>query len=171
MEHCSGHPAYVLTATQRTDKAPATAEKRTAARYYQLKTGHALIGTYLKRIGRRETDECWWCRGKTRQTRTHLLKDCRAWRRQQGELWAGMSEERDKEGKPDGLSRAAPVEKLFAHPKAAPHILRFLRVTQVGRRTTRKGERQTTTQPTDEWGWEDAGEEEGADGRERGGEG
>lgn len=174
--HCKGHTAYTLTSAQRTDRAPATAEKRTAARYYQLKTGHALIGTYLKRIGRNETDECWWCRGKTRQTRTHLLKDCRTWRRQQHELWEGMAEERDKDGKPDGLNKTASVENLFAHPKAAVHILRFLRVTQVGRRTTRgREQRRPAKESEDEWGWEDAAEGENevavAEGGSRSGEG
>jgi hypothetical protein len=43
--------------------APALAKgkKQAASRFYQLKTGHALIGQYLKWIGNREDDACWWC--------------------------------------------------------------------------------------------------------------
>jgi hypothetical protein len=35
--------------------------KRIATRYYQLKTGHAVIGVHLKRIKTIPDDRCWWC--------------------------------------------------------------------------------------------------------------
>ena len=46
--------------------------KSIAARFYQLKTGHALLGKYLWRIGKRRDMECWWC-GHEYQMRDHLL--------------------------------------------------------------------------------------------------
>jgi len=30
-----------------------------ASRFYQLRTGHALTGPYLKKIGKRASDTCW----------------------------------------------------------------------------------------------------------------
>ena len=43
------------------DLTPSRAEKRTASRYYQLKSGHALTGVYLKNTDNRPYDHCWWC--------------------------------------------------------------------------------------------------------------
>jgi len=38
---------------------PANAPKRIAASFYQLKSGHALTATHMKRIKKQE-DQCWW---------------------------------------------------------------------------------------------------------------
>ena len=49
-------------------------------RYYQLLSGHAAIGPYLKdKIRRTDDDRCWWCAGGKQQTRHHLFTECRAW--------------------------------------------------------------------------------------------
>jgi len=50
------------------------ASKTVASRFYQLKTGHALIGPYLKKIGERASDICWWCDRGVKQSREHLFK-------------------------------------------------------------------------------------------------
>jgi len=58
------------------DPTPAWVEKRTASRFYQLKSGYALTGMYLKSIDNRPEDHCWWCdleNISTRQTRAHLF--------------------------------------------------------------------------------------------------
>jgi len=39
----------------------ANAKKSTASRCYQLKTRPALTDQYLKCIGNRGNDTCWWC--------------------------------------------------------------------------------------------------------------
>jgi len=36
-------------------------KKTIAARFYQLKSGHALIAKYLLQIGKRRDMKCWWC--------------------------------------------------------------------------------------------------------------
>jgi hypothetical protein len=52
-------------------------KKGTAARYYQLMTGHAVIAPYLKnKLRKRESEECWWCQEGKRQSREHLFKEC-----------------------------------------------------------------------------------------------
>jgi len=44
----------------RPDPTPPKASKAVASRFYQLSTGHALIGSYPKKIGKRASDTCWW---------------------------------------------------------------------------------------------------------------
>jgi len=62
------------------------AKKTIAARFYQLKSGHALIAKYLLRIGKRSDMKCWWC-GHKYQTRDHIFKWCKRWKREQKRLW------------------------------------------------------------------------------------
>ena len=57
------------------------APKKYVARYFQLKVGYGAGRTYLARIGRIETPECWWCREPV-QSVEHLYTRCRSWRRE-----------------------------------------------------------------------------------------
>ena len=57
----------------------ARANKRLAARFYQLKTGHCLTGQYLAWTTRHPDASCWWCQYST-QTREHLFKNCPQWK-------------------------------------------------------------------------------------------
>jgi len=70
------------------------AKKTIAARFYQLKSGHALIAKYLLRIGKRRDMKCWWC-GYQYQTRDHLFKWCKRWKREQKRLWVDGQEGED----------------------------------------------------------------------------
>ena len=87
---------YVLRKKGKPDPTPTRAEKRTASRFYQLKSGHAITGVYLKSVVNRPDDHCWWCDPKnisgTQQTRDHLFKHCSGWKDQQAELWARVKE-------------------------------------------------------------------------------
>jgi ribonuclease HI len=127
------NPSYNVKCRQwrknRPDPAPAKARKGIASRYYQLKTGHALTGVYLKWIGSREEDTCWWChRPGITQTREHLFKTCTAWRQQQKMLW---TEVRLQTGRGRDRFRIA---DLFADERCTEAILAFLESTDVGRR-------------------------------------
>ena len=110
-----------------TDPTPAKAPKRVAARYYQLKTGHALTAIHMKRIKRQENDQCWWC-FRSKQTREHLLKHCTPWRAQQKAMWAKV-EKVTKRRK--GRWKMA---ELFADERCSEAVLEFLRTTDVGRK-------------------------------------
>jgi ribonuclease HI len=68
---------YILPTTQKPDGNAMKAPKRLAMRYYQLKIGHAVIGTHMKRINTIQDDRCWWCNEGERQTIRHLFKFCR----------------------------------------------------------------------------------------------
>jgi hypothetical protein len=57
------------------------AKKSVAARYLQLKSGHAVTGVHLSRINKVQDARCWWC-GGNRQTVAHLMLECRKWRRE-----------------------------------------------------------------------------------------
>jgi len=49
---------YVLRTKGKPDPTPARTEKRTASRYYQLKSGNALTGVYLKSTDNRPDGHC-----------------------------------------------------------------------------------------------------------------
>jgi len=123
---------------QTTDPTPAKAPKRIAARFYQLKTGHALTATHLKWIKLREDDQCWWC-CRSRQTREHLFKHCTRWRAQQKAMWAKVEKD-TKRGK-----RRWKMAELFADERCSEAILEFLRTTDVGRKVpVEKAETEST---------------------------
>jgi len=115
---------YVLRKKRKPDPTPARAEKRTASRYYQLKSGHALTGVYLKSVDNRPDDHnnCG-----TQQTRDHLFKHCSRWKDQQAQLWARVKGE-TKKGK-----RKCRVGDLLADERCSLAVLDFLRSTYVGR--------------------------------------
>ena len=98
------------------DPTPAKAPKWIAARFYRLKTGHALTATHLKWIKLREDDQCWWC-CRSRQTWEHLFKHCNRWRAQHKAMWAKV--EKDiKRGK-----RKRKMAELFADERCSEAIL------------------------------------------------
>lgn len=109
------------------DLAVAAAPKKIARQYYQLKTGHAAIGTYLKRIHTQETETCQWCQAPKESTH-YLLFECRKWWRQHKVLYqdlarAGITRPTMTEEYPEG--------RLFENPKASQALLQFLANTTV----------------------------------------
>ena len=60
-------------------KQPRSTRKSVAGLYFQLLSGHAAIGPYLKdKIKETNSDKCWSCGGGKQQTRHHLFTECRA---------------------------------------------------------------------------------------------
>jgi len=116
---------------RKASRIPARAEKRTAARFYQLKSGHALTGVYLKSTDNRPDDHCWWCDPEnisgTQQTRDHLFKHCSRWKDQQTELWARVKEATER------AKRKRRVGGLLADERCSPAALDCLWGTYVGR--------------------------------------
>jgi len=56
-----GQRSWKVESNWKQDPVVAGAPKKIACRYYQLKTGHAAIGAYLRKIGAQETETCQWC--------------------------------------------------------------------------------------------------------------
>ena len=133
------------------DPAASLASKPLASRYYQLKSGHATIGTHLHRIQARESPACEKC-GAPKETVHHVLFECRQWQRQRAKLYSALNR--------IGIARPSAAEecpegRLLGEPKATRAILQFLATT---RAALRPGHYQTLAeqaQRDDEWGLED----------------
>ena len=101
-----------------------------------------------------DSDQCWWCRSG-RQSREHLFKECRAWKKEIRELWKRVGEisnvsrdteddflKRGREKRKKGFGffsheyRVRPgnctVGKLMSDSRFTEAVLDFLRDAQVG---------------------------------------
>jgi vacuolar-type H+-ATPase subunit I/STV1 len=111
------------------DKHVEDARKSVASRYLQLKSGHAITGTHLLRIGKVQDARCWWC-SSSRQTVEHLLLECRKWRRERATMIRKLSTK-------NITIRETPDRRnariLFEH-KATVDVLEFIETTEVGKR-------------------------------------
>jgi len=111
-------------------------KKSIAARFYQLKTGHALMGKYLRRIEKRRDMKCWWC-GHEYQTRDHLFKWCKRWKREQKGLWVDWQEgEYGYEGVEKVMKKpkiSLQMSLVLAEEKCLRALLDFWSHTDVGR--------------------------------------
>ncbi|EED20341.1 reverse transcriptase, putative [Talaromyces stipitatus ATCC 10500] len=123
------------------------APKRLASRYYQLKTGHAPIGTYLHRIGRRESPECQACK-EPHETVRHVFFECRGRRTGRRALYRAL----EKAGVPlPTAAEESPEARLFAEPRATQGLLQFVAEANLfndNERTAREAE------ISDAWGWD-----------------
>jgi hypothetical protein len=113
----------------------ADAKKSVAARYLQLKSGHAVTGAHLLRIGKVGDAQCWWCGGNS-QTVAHLLLRCRKWRRQRDTM---LRELRAKKVLISARRDQADLKTLFG-AEAISEVLRFIDNTEVGRRLIKEGD-------------------------------
>ena len=106
------------------------APKKYGSRFYQLKVGHGVVGTYLPRIGVIEAPDCWWCR-ETVQSVEHLYAKCRKWRKERRKLVRELEKK--------GVTWQPQAERkwlagLLANEKAVAPLLGFLKTTGVGGR-------------------------------------
>ena len=114
-----------------------------------------MIAPFLKdKFGWVDSDQCWWC-SSGRQSREHLFKECRAWKKEIRELWKRVGEisnaSRDAEDKTlrkgrkkrkkgfgffSQMYRVRPgnctVGKLMSDSRFIEAVLVFLESTQVG---------------------------------------
>ncbi|EED23617.1 conserved hypothetical protein [Talaromyces stipitatus ATCC 10500] len=129
------------------DPVAGKAPKRLASRYYQLKTGHAPIGTYLHRIGQRESPECQACK-EPHETVRHVLFGCRGRRTGRRALYRAL----EKAGVPlPTAAEESPEARLFAEPIVTQGLLQFMAEANLfndNERTAREAE------SSDAWGWD-----------------
>jgi hypothetical protein len=138
----------------------ASAPKKIASRYYQLKTGHAAIGAYLQKVQAQDSGACHSCQAPN-ETVYHLLFECREWRRQREALYRALGQAKV------ALPTAAedhPEGRILGDPRATKAVLQFLTDTTIG---TQRGVDQALNRANadDEWGLDALDEED------RGGEG
>ena len=108
-----------------------------------------MIAPFLKdRWGWTDSDTCWWCDGG-RQSKDHLFKECRRWKKEIEELWSevGKISGRREDGEGPFRSRrgfgfhvrqarARPsnttVRELLSNSRYTEAALDFLGKTRVG---------------------------------------
>jgi hypothetical protein len=132
------------------DPVVAGAPKKVACRYYQLKIGHAAIGTYLRRIGVQETETCQWC--------SALRKFVRNWRKERKRTYETWS--RNKVLTPRPLE-GAPEIRIFGMKEASKRLLQFLGETQVRLASNEASAQAERERRESEWEMEDLDQEEG----------
>jgi len=131
---CSKHHGYRLKGKAGKKRPiPMNSVKPLAARFYQLKSEHPPVGTYLKRSGHREDDKCWWCGGRcwtVAQTWERLFPHCSRWRDQQRMLWKKVGK---ATGWRAGSCRHVNVSELLSIEKCDQAVMDFLAATGVGK--------------------------------------
>ena len=142
-----GHQAYSPPKGWKLDPVAAGTPKRLAQRYYQFKTGHAPIGTFLHRIKARDSPACLGC-SRGNETVKHLFIDCRQWRRQRETLLEALAEAGVE--KPQA-SETCPEARLLGEPKATKALLAFIAAIRE-QEDTRQAEEQAYR--ADNWGIE-----------------
>lgn len=115
--------------TARLDDHVKDARKSVAARYMDLKSGHAITGDHLRRIDKADDARCWWC-SERRQSVAHLLLECREWRREREAMLRSLT------AKDITLSETPDRRnlKILFDDKAVVDMLKFVEKTEVGKR-------------------------------------
>lgn len=54
--------------------------------YFQLKSGHTVTGTYLRRMGRAGSNQYWECTSHVRMDVHHALLNYKTWQREKTEM-------------------------------------------------------------------------------------
>ena len=90
------------------------APKEIASRFFQIASGHAMMAPFLKeKFGWVESDSCWWC-GGGKQTREHVLKECRTWKDEIRKLWTEVGEISGTGEKSGGLMESVKDARVSA---------------------------------------------------------
>jgi hypothetical protein len=111
------------------DKYVKDARKSVASRYLQLKSGHAVTGAHLLRIGKVQDARCWWC-SSSRQTVEHLLRECRKWRRELATMIRKLSTKNIAISETPDRRNA----RILFGDNATVDVLEFIEKTEVGKR-------------------------------------
>lgn len=90
--------------------------------YFQLKSGHAVIGTCLHRIGSTETDRCSEYTSQARIDTHHILLSCSAWTKDRRKM--------HEKCKKDGGENPRIVRQFLRSKKAMPAVLSFIKATR-----------------------------------------
>jgi len=117
-------------ASLRVNKEIFATRKQLSNRFFQIKIGHAITASYLKRIKKSESSNCWWCNNR-HQTIEHLLLECQHWRKQRRKFYSDL--ENSNIIRPRKEDTKAKF-KLFKNSKVFKAILAFLNAIDIGRK-------------------------------------
>ena len=115
--------SFKLPRIQKPDQVAMKAPKNIALRYFRFAANTGLTAKYLKLIGKRNDDKCWWCPEALPQNREHLFKECRKWRRQQEKLWKRLGQSRSHK-------KARPIDDI----RRTSSYLEYLGLSRVDKR-------------------------------------
>jgi ribonuclease HI len=111
--------------------------KRDASIFWQMQSGHALTGDYLKNKIRKDNDgTCWHCGSGQQMTRSHLIERCAAFTEERRELRNDMRRALKKEAakrRRHRWSGRAPVRHMFSKECLTRAVMDFLKATKIGR--------------------------------------
>lgn len=79
--------------SQGPDKAPMETTAHVSRRYFQLMSRHALMITFLQRIGKIETDRYLEWTSRAQMDSRHILFDCSAWTDKRRKMREGCKKE------------------------------------------------------------------------------
>jgi hypothetical protein len=110
--------------------------------------GHAIIATYLYRIKRSDTENCWWYNA-AKQDIDYLIFEYKRWAKQRRTLYSDLGRENIKRPR---MSEDRPKNRLFNTSKAVKPILDFIKATEIGRRPKyNEEEEEGENNRLDEW--------------------
>jgi len=121
--------------------------KSLAARFYRLKSGHALVGTYPKWFGHQDDDKCRWSSGGGRTvapTRENLFRHCGGWGDQQKTLWNNVGK---ATGWRAGRCRHVQVSELLSMEKCDKAVMDFLIATDIRKFLPKRAEEEEEYEP------------------------
>jgi hypothetical protein len=95
-----------------------------------LASGHANIDAYLKRIGREDSDRCWYC-NQAGKTRRHLFGGCKKWKVE----YRSLIRKVDQKVKKNESEEAMKGLRSFYDRRLEMLIIRYLNKTEIGRNT------------------------------------
>jgi hypothetical protein len=90
--------------------------------------GLAIIAPFLtEKLKKIDSDECWWCDKRCKQTRDHLFKECDIWKAQ-------IQRHRKDVGRRLGwrIPKPKQISRLFREEGVTKVILQFLKDTDIG---------------------------------------
>jgi hypothetical protein len=105
------------------------AKKSVSARYLQLKSGHAITGAHLMRIGKVTDARCWWC-NRSEQTVAHLFLRCRKWRTERETMIRKLRAKEVATRETTGLRNV----RILFEDNAVVDVLEFIEKTEVGKK-------------------------------------
>lgn len=111
---------------QRPDKTAIKMQAHVSHQYLQLMSGHGVTGTFLRRIEKRKSDQCWEFHSRSRADVHHIMFRYAACQKESTLL-------RQEHEKQVGLWPAT-VWQLLGSRKATQTALEFLATIRAGRR-------------------------------------
>jgi hypothetical protein len=131
-DSCSKHFSYRIKRKAGSKRAiMMTSVKSLAAKFYQLKYGHAPSEVHLKQFSHCDDQKCWWCGGNVSQMRKHLFCHCSRWTDHQNAMWKAVEK---ATGWKAGRFRHVLISALFSIAECDQAVVDFLVATEVGKR-------------------------------------